>query len=502
MANSDLLAEAYGGPTDFTPSLYHHLEAGMKANPHGQAIVAMHQPANQLAELFGIDQADNSIKAEYFACTHSQLHRAALRLALGLQARGVQPDSTLLTLIPNTAEWALLFLTSTILRLTLVAIDPGALGETRAPELEDLLNTLKPAVIVVSKDEDTAAVDRALKRCEDLTPLRISRESLSNDTIKKEWTTLVSLVTHAVHDRDAEADLIVKAEHSEPDRNCLIVFTSGTSSGAPKGCPRSVANMTYWLETNTPNRPIDGPRRFLLVGANFRVIAPALTLATWTYGGTIVMPDAGFDPKSALHVIESQKITHVLLIPSQLHALLADETLDSTKLGSVRVASFGADIVTLDHLQKAERAFPLAKIMPSHGSSEGGGFFLWPFFDRPVSSIPGIGGIVPLGMVTPGTRLRVFDADQGCVAHRGEPGELHACSPSLLKHYLGGVHEEAFYEDGVGRWYKTGDQALMTKDGLVYILGRYSQMLKRGGIAIQPAALETCIQEYTGRPVR
>jgi len=84
---------------------------------------------------------------------------------------------------------------------------------------------------------------------------------------------------------------------------------------------------------------------------------------------------------------------------------------------------------------------------------------------------------------------------------RGEPGELHVCCDSIIWHYLGGASESSFYEDKKGRWFNTGDIAMMDNEGLVFILGRSKDMIKRAGVAIMPAAIESCIERYTDAQV-
>lgn len=39
---------------------------------------------------------------------------------------------------------------------------------------------------------------------------------------------------------------------------------------------------------------------------------------------------------------------------------------------------------------------------------------------------------------------------------------------------------------------------MINEDGIIYILGRTKDVIKRGGIPITPAALESCIETFTG----
>lgn len=212
------------------------------------------------------------------------------------------------------------------------------------------------------------------------------------------------------------------------------------------------------------------------------------------------MPGPSFNPQSCLDAIEQHGGTHLLLVPALLHAIANDPSFDSRNLAAVKYAWFGGDIITKDIVAKAHRVFPDARLAGGHGMSEGAGIFEWPFIDSE-DEFSDTGGICPVGSIAPGSKIRIWDVEQGCVAEKGAVGELHICSPGLIKHYLGGADEEAFYEDETGRWLKTGDSAMVTKDEIVYILGRLSQSFKRAGIRMIPGSLESCIDAYTGSQV-
>ena len=214
------------------------------------------------------------------------------------------------------------------------------------------------------------------------------------------------------------------------------------------------------------------------------------------------MSGASFAPKTSWDAIEQHGISHLLLVPALLHALVSEPSFSSEKVTSVKYAIFGGDLITKDVLAKTKEAMPATEVLVGHGMTEGGGLFKWPFFDISIEDLPNIGGICPIGKVTQGSRLRIYDVDAGHVANRKEPAEFQVCSPSLIKHYLGEVNEDSFYEDEMGRWVKTGDLALIDENGVLFVLGRLSDRMKRSGVPITPAALESCIEKYNGSRVR
>jgi fatty-acyl-CoA synthase len=257
-----------------------------------------------------------------------------------------------------------------------------------------------------------------------------------------------------------------------------------------------VAGDSFSIEAQKGVFNFNENSKYLLASANFRIIAPALSVAAWSKGAAIVMPGPGFDPKTVMSAIQEHSITHVLLVPFQLHALVKDPSFSPEKTSSVINAKFGGDMVTKELLKKAQRSFPTAKIAAGHGMTEGGAVFSWPYFDVKVEDIPDFGGISTVGKVAPGSALRIYDNDNNRLAKLNEPGEFQMASPATIKNYLEDVDQDAFVQDGPDRWFKTGDVGFINEKGEVFLLGRLNDRIKRGGIRVEPAALQTSLSEF------
>lgn len=94
-----------------------------------------------------------------------------------------------------------------------------------------------------------------------------------------------------------------------------------------------------------------------------------------------------------------------------------------------------------------------------------------------------------------------MDSD-GQTTRRGEVGDLHLASQSVIKSYLGNEQSDSFYTENESDWFITGDRAMIDREGSIYIVGRSKDIIKRGGIPIAPAGLESCLQKYGGAEVR
>ena len=99
---------------------------------------------------------------------------------------------------------------------------------------------------------------------------------------------------------------------------------------------------------------------------------------------------------------------------------------------------------------------------------------------------------VSVGQLMPGVKARICELGSHKVLNRGDVGELHVSGPQKIGGYLYGDNA-AFYTDPSGSWMATGDQARIDEDGDVFILGRYKDIIIRGGECLSPALIESCL---------
>lgn len=213
------------------------------------------------------------------------------------------------------------------------------------------------------------------------------------------------------------------------------------------------------------------------------------------------MPSTSFNPKSVLEAFREHHITHVVMVPFQLHMLAKDDSFSVEKTASVKRMFLGGDIISKEILQKGQRCFPTATVANAHGMTEGGACIYWPYNDLRIDAIPEYGGIAVMGKVGPGCALRIYDIENDRVARRNESGEFQICGPATIKNYLENENQEAFVQEGAERWFRTGDVGFINEDGALFLLGRMNDRIKRAGIRIEPAALETSIGIFLGTQV-
>jgi long-chain acyl-CoA synthetase len=98
------------------------------------------------------------------------------------------------------------------------------------------------------------------------------------------------------------------------------------------------------------------------------------------------------------------------------------------------------------------------------------------------------------GRVVPRQQLKVVDADGHEVA-QGEVGEALASGPGLMLGYWNNpaLTAEAMTPDG---WYRMKDLVRIDEDGYVFVVGRLSDVIIRGGTNISPAEIESVLNSH------
>lgn len=98
-----------------------------------------------------------------------------------------------------------------------------------------------------------------------------------------------------------------------------------------------------------------------------------------------------------------------------------------------------------------------------------------------------------IGLPVPNTEVKVVD-DEGNDLPEGEKGELCVRGPQVMKQYWNRPEEteNVFLDD----WFKTGDIAIIDKDGFVKIVDRKKEMILVSGFNVYPNEVENVIGSH------
>ncbi|EME48014.1 hypothetical protein DOTSEDRAFT_32345 [Dothistroma septosporum NZE10] len=355
---NDDLAELNGGLQSDVNSNFAHIEQGLQTNPYGPATNFVHQPPDHLIQLV----TERSTKS-----SDGHVNK----------------------------------------------------GSTNGSELNKRTTSLDPDVVVVHGESGAKAVDEVSAWSgTSLHPpqLKIIQKSIVPDLA---WTSILDIAAQGKQHPLDETRLVEAARNDDFKRIPLILFTSETSSGNPKSCPRTIDSISRNPASQAEGVFSPASR------TNLRVIVASLRLAVWAAGGCAVMCDPAAGVVAQIAAIRDYGANFMVFIPTIILAMFADAEFKNLDVSHMTKVVMGGDTITRSMFKVAQEKFSKATI--ANGQTEGDGM---------------------------------------CHSH--------------------------------GRWLRPGRLAMITENGVIYILGRMKDIIKRAGVPITPAALVSCIWSFTG----
>jgi fatty-acyl-CoA synthase len=297
-----------------------------------------------------------------------------------------------------------------------------------------------------------------------------------------------ALAGHAAVDLTAEAAKYqpkpLVAADLPPDHIGGMTYTGGTT-GKPKGVMGTTGSITTMTtvqlaEWEWPENP-----RFLMCTPLSHAGAAFFTPVIVKGGELIVLTK--FDPAEVLRVIEEQKISSTMLVPSMIYALMDHPDSHTRDLSSLETVYYGASAMNPVRLKEAIKRFgPI--FAQYYGQSEAPMVITYlakgDHDEKRLTSC---------GRPTLFARTALLGDDGNPVA-QGEVGEICVSGPLLCGGYwkLPEATAETF-RDG---WMHTGDLAREDEDGFWYIVDRTKDMIVTGGFNVFPREVEDVVAEH------
>jgi len=255
------------------------------------------------------------------------------------------------------------------------------------------------------------------------------------------------------------------------DGGALILYTSG-STGRPKGALLSHTALELAIESWAgPVMALSQADVVLATlplahsfGLNGALLAPLLV------GATVALVDR-FAPDRVLDAIRRHRVTVFPGVATMFRRLLDAPELADADLGSVRIAVSGAAPCPWE-LAERWRSRTGIRIVRGYGMTE---------LFRPISYQAADPTESPdsIGWPVPGVEIRIVD------------DELWIKSPSAMDAYVNAPDETR--EVLVDGWFRTGDLATVSAEGLVTIVGRKRERILRGGYSVFPPEVEAVL---------
>lgn len=247
-------------------------------------------------------------------------------------------------------------------------------------------------------------------------------------------------------------------------RPAVVVFTSG-STGAPRGIALSMNNLRGSIEGATSRLGL-GPGDLWYASLSPAHVGGLLLLLRSAATGCRIRIAPTFSPEEVSGAIDREGITHLSLVPTQLHQLL--EVRGSRAVpDTLRAVLLGGAAAPVGLVRRAlELGIP---VHPTWGMTE--------TTSQAATGTPELARRKPgvVGPPLPGVEVRI-----------GAEGEVEVRGPTVALGVLG----EAGPLAGDGGWFRTGDVGEIDDEGDLRITGRLSDRIVTGGAKVDPLEVE------------
>lgn len=291
---------------------------------------------------------------------------------------------------------------------------------------------------------------------------------------------------------------VPKVDIAEDDP-LVVLFTSGTT-GRPKGATLSHRGHVHMMM----QAALQGASRALSEGIDPRGgrhvtigVSPMFHISGFTtqviggtyFGGTWVYPPPGAWREDVhLELSQRYQATAWSIVPTQLWRLLDYPGLDDYDLSSLRRVGGGGSTFQPELWRRvAERLPQVARMSTGYGMSETCG--AGTLHDGPdTAAHPDA-----VGRPGPGMEIQVRDP-LGRVLPEGEVGQIHLRGATVMLGYWADPEATKAAIDA-DRWYATGELGHIA-GGLLYLDGRGSDLIVRGGENVYPIEIENRLVEH------
>src|SRR3954454_13717257 len=401
---------------------------------------------------------DAALKLDDATVTYAMLDEGSARVAALLQDRGIEPGDRVGIMLPNVPYFAVAYY-----------------GVLRAGGVVVPMNVLLKGREVRFSLEDPGA------------------------KLVFAWHDFAEAAEKGAEEAGAECLLVKPGEFEEQlgrfaplgqvtgredDDTAVILYTSGTT-GKPKGAELTHGNLRRNTEVSRGLYDLDRDDTTLGALPLFHSFGQTCALnATIAGGGTLTLIPR-FDPGKALEIIERDKVTIFMGVPTMYGAILHHENAGKADTSSLRICVSGGSAMPGELMRSFEEKFD-CKILEGYGLSETSpvASFNHPDKERKVGSI---------GTPIEGVEMKVVD-DDGNEVDQGEVGEIVIKGHNVMKGYWN--KPDATEESIKDGWFHSGDMAKVDEDGYFFIVDRKKELIIRGGYNVYPREIEEVLYEH------
>ncbi len=399
--------------------------------------------------------------------THRQFNAEINRAANAMRALGIGKGDKVATVLPNCLEllevyWAVAKIGAVVVPMSTLLME-GA--------LRSLLNDSDAQMVISTQ----AFADTLEQLKPELPNIPADRYLLAGGPARQGFQDY-HLLKEEAGDREPEGIVVA------PEDPFNIMYSRGTT-GMPKGIVHTHAiRIAYGTSFAAAYRMTP---ECVTMHAGAIVFNGAFVdlMPTVFQGGTYVLLPQ-FDPVDYIDIIEKERVTHVMMVPAQIIAMLNAPNFDPEKLASLQmILALGAPL-HLEHKETLNRLLP-GRFYELYGLTEG---FVTVLDKNDYKKKPkSVGAPLPL------FEMKIVD-ENGRSLPAGKVGEICGKGPILMPEYYKrpDLTEKAI----VDGWLHSGDLGYIDEDGYLYLVDRKKDMIISGGVNVYPRDIEEVVVQH------
>ena len=274
------------------------------------------------------------------------------------------------------------------------------------------------------------------------------------------------------------------------DETYGLFYTGGTTAAA-KGVMLTHGNICANAYNHAVCFQYGSNVRYLHAAPMFHLADSSATFAVTMLGATHAFLPA-FTPEAWACAVQQHAITHTLIVPTMINAIVNLPGLERYDLCSLQQIAYGGSPMSATLVPRAQAALGCA-LSQGYGMTETSPLLTTlPAGDHQAEG-PRSHRLKSAGVPVPNAEIAVLD-EEGRRVPQGTIGEICARGPMVMKGYWRKPEETA--QALRGGFMHTGDVGYVDDDGYVYLVDRAKDMIVSGGENVYSVEVEAALYAH------